>query len=51
MKKLFTLLFVCAFTISFAQNALVPDFKNQPMLLQGEKLVKLENKLLSKKQK
>lgn len=51
MKKLFTLLFVCAFAVSFAQNNLSPDFKNQPMLLQGEKLVKLEKQTSEQKMK
>jgi hypothetical protein len=51
MKKLITLLFICAFVVSFAQDTLVPDFKNQPMLLQGDKLVKLEKQTSEQKAK
>lgn len=42
---------VSAFVVSFAQNTLVPDFKNQPMLLQGDKLVKLEKQTSEQKAK
>ncbi len=52
MKNLLTTLVFAFYTmVSYGQNALVPDFKNQPMYLSDGKLNKLEKQTVENKAK
>jgi hypothetical protein len=51
MKKILSLLMIVATVSVFAQSGLAPDFKNQPMLLQDGRLVKLEKQTSEMKTK